>query len=203
MHLLVATLLCAASAQTRSQTPPSNPPAAPAPPPKSIFTLPSSPLGTHVAAPSTAPTTPDVTLTCSAPAEGIYGPHPRLPPQLEEARHRFLFQPFNRLDTMWTRHMPRSANDPWVRRAAVTVRFAILPNGDIDDPLVTVSSGRHDFDKHALDAIREASPYDPLPTGITRAVPVCVKFGYNTQPENQDPAPWETKPPAAKPPASQ
>jgi TonB family protein len=142
---------------------------------------------------------------CFAPAGGLYAPRPLLSPELQEVQHRYSSLAVQHLGTTWFRGMPRAANDPWVKAAKVTVRFAILKDGSIDTPRVTVSSGRESFDKHALEALYKTVPFDPLPEGIGAALPICMTFGYNQQ-EDQWKKPidlWPTKPAgiAAPPPA--
>ena len=209
VNRIAATALLAgalgAAAQTPSQTPAQAPdlpsaPAPSAPAPHSIFTVPSGTsqiVAASSSAPPPAPNTPEV---CYAAAEGIYAPQPELEPKLRQSLERYNVTTFQRVNVVWTRNMPRAANDPWVKRALVTVRFAIFPDGSIDQPLITASSGRKSYDQHALDAIRGASPFPPLPQGATRPLVMCVKFGYNVDPaefQPKPPDPFNPKPPAA------
>jgi TonB family protein len=101
---------------------------------------------------------------------------------------------------MWFHNMPRSANDPWLKGAQVTVRFAILPDGRSTPPLVTVTSGRASFDKHALDAV-DNTPFPPLPPGNGRPLAMCFTFRYNMDEEHRT-KPVDLWPPPAKPTAS-
>ncbi len=99
---------------------------------------------------------------------------------------------------MWFHNMPRAANDPWFHKAVVTVRFAILPSGEIDPPRVTASSGRDSYDHHALEAIRQAGPFDPLPAGDSHPLLFCIRFGYHVEDDE-----WKPKPPDLFPPTGQ
>ncbi len=176
-------------------------PAAPAPVtpakavPGSIFTVPPADLRVpekSASLPADAP--PEV---CFAPAEGLYAPGPKPSSQLEEASHRYVSLAAQNMRIMWERIMPRAANDPWLKGAQVVVRFAILPDGSIDTPRVTVSSGRASYDKAALEAVYK-TPFAPLPAGIAPALPICMHFRYNM---NQEPykKPVDLWPPPAKP----
>jgi TonB family protein len=138
-------------------------------------------------------------MECYAPAEGIYGKQRALPPAQKEAVERYMFAVIHQLDVEWKSHMPRAASDPWVKGKTVAVRFAIKPDGTIDDPVVTLASGRRSYDNHALDAVLNSAPFPPLPEGVRRPVPICMRFGYNTDPgakKSEMPDLW---PPPAKP----
>jgi len=128
---------------------------------------------------SDAPPAPVTEEFCHAAAEGIYAAQSKLPAAVQEALERYLFTQRHTLDLTFEQHMPRAIKDPWIKAATVFVRFAILPDGSIDTPIITRSSGRRDYDNHALDAVRTAVPFAPLPEGIHRAQPVCMRFGYN------------------------
>jgi TonB family protein len=176
-------------------------PAAPAaatskPEGKSIFTLPPTDFHASATANHPAPKTPDETEQCFAPANGLYAPQPKLSAKQEEAKGYYVSTAQQHLATEWFHHMPRAANDPWLKGAQVVIRFAILPDGSIDTPLVTVSSGRASYDKHGLDAIYAANPFAPLPDGVPW-VGMCMHFKYNTSEPYQKPI--ELWPPPAKP----
>ena len=161
-----------------------------------------------MAAPSTSPPeTPYVEDACFAPAQGIYAPEPEVRAALKPVLDRYRSVAHQRVGTMWFHDMPRSANDPWLKRAVVTVRFAILRDGSIDPPVVTSSSGRSSYDHHALEAVRQASPFDPLPAGITHALPLCITFKYHAdeddeRPRKKDPLPYPSGAPAPRQPVS-
>ena len=177
--------------------------AQPAAKPGSIFTLPkgSQTVISSTSAAAAPPSTPDTPENCYAPAVGLYAPQRDLTPQVKLAVDRYSSVANQRVGTMWFHNMPRAANDPWLKRAVVTIRFAILPDGSIDAPLVTASSGRSSYDHHALEAIRQASPFDPLPDGVKRALVVCFNFRYHADEDDyrarpKDPLPYPTKPEA-------
>jgi TonB family protein len=135
-------------------------------------------------------------MECYTPAEGIYGKRKALPPAQKEAVSRYMFVAIHQMEMEWDRHMPRAANDPWVKGKTVAVRFAIMPDGTIDPPIITLSSGRRSYDNHALDAVSGSAPFPPLPEGVKQPVPVCMKFGYNTDPSAKKPAMPDLWPPA-------
>jgi TonB family protein len=130
---------------------------------------------------------------------GLYAKHKPFSPAQEEAVSRYMSVTIHQLEIEWGRHMPRVANDAWVKSATVVVRFAVMPDGTIDTPIVTASSGRKSYDDHALNAIQASTPFPPLPDGVTRAVPVCMRFGYNTDRSPKKFEPAELWPAPAKP----
>jgi TonB family protein len=197
--LLSAAILSAAPLGLRAQSAdlPSAP-AAPAPA-KPIFQVPRGTPVPVAQSTGTPPSAPDPEMECYAPAEGIYGKQKALPPAQKEAVSRYIFVAIHQMEMEWDRHMPRAANDPWVKGKTVAVRFAIMPDGTIDTPIVTVSSGRRSYDNHALDAVSGSAPFPPLPEGVKQPVPVCMKFGYNTDPSAKKPAMPDLWPPPAKP----
>ena len=138
--------------------------------------------------------TPDEPEECFLPATGIYGPQRELPARVLSAVHAYSKLVLQRINSNWRQNMPRAAKDPWYSRAVVTVRFAILPDGSVDPPRVTASSGRDSYDHHALEAIRQANPFDPLPLDDNQPLRFCVKFGYHVDSNEfipkQDPLPY-------------
>lgn len=164
-----------------------------------VLTLPAGSLRPVMASHGDAPPAPVEADFCYAPMEGIYSPQPKLPPKVQEALERYIFTQSHSLDLKFNSHLPRSANNPWIKGATTIVRFAILPDGSIDTPIVTSSSGRRDFDKHALDAVRAAAPFAPLPAGANRPAPVCMHFRYNVDPAYKDPYPAELWPTTRQP----
>jgi TonB family protein len=136
---------------------------------------------------------------CYAPAEGLYAPQPKDSPKVEEALERYEFVISSRLDIIWNQHMPNTANDPWIKGKVVVVRFAIMPDGSIDTPIITLTSGRKDFDKHAMDTVVKAAPFAPLPSGAVRPQQVCMRFGYRVDPRPKEDAKPDPLSPAPKP----
>jgi TonB family protein len=197
--ILSAAILSAAPLGLRAQT--ADLPAAPsAPAPaKPIFQV---PLGTPVTIASPTgppPPTPEVETVCYAAAEGIYAKQKPLPAAQQRAVDAYLSIAIHQLRIEWDRHMPRAANDPWVKGKVVAVRFAIMPDGTTDTPIITVPSGRRSYDNHALDAISASTPFPPLPEGVKRPVPICMRFGYNVDFPSNKPAMPDLWPPPAKP----
>jgi len=178
--VLLSTLVCSSIAQ--SPVPASSLPAAPAPAPKPLV-LPPGSTTTVISSSGEAPPAPDEDEYCYAPAVGLYTPQPPLSAALREQVQRYIFRSSSRMETAWDRNMPWAANDAWSRGAVVVVRFAILPDGSTDTPIVTLTSGRKSYDQHALDSIRAATPFEPLPAGVTQPVPICMRFGYNANRE--------------------
>ena len=168
---------------------------------KPSFTLPKTP-GTLASSHAAPPPTPVAAEFCFAPATGLYGPQPEISAHAKELRGHYLTQATQHVAAVWHHNMPRSVNDPWLKRAVVTIRFAILPNGEIDEPLVTATSGRVSYDRHALETLEEAAPFDPLPPGLGKALTICFHFTYHPNGQDEwehkpkDLLPYPTKPPA-------
>jgi TonB family protein len=126
---------------------------------------------------------------CYAPAEGLYAPQPKDPSESKDstekwyALKRYESAIHDQVEARWHRHMPWQANDFWIKGKVVVVRFAIMPNGSIDPPIVTLSSGRKDYDKSVMDAVTKSAPFPPLPSGAVRPWPICFRFGYFTDPQ--------------------
>jgi TonB family protein len=196
--ILSASILFAAPVGLRAQT--ADLPPAPSAPvsSKPVFQV---PLGTPVTIASPKgppPPTPDVETDCYAAAEGIYAKQKPLTAAQQKAVDAYQAIAVHQLEIAWDRHMPRAAYDPWVKGKVVVVRFAIMPDGTIDTPIITLSSGRRSYDNHALDAI-SAVVFPPMPEGVKRPLPVCMHFGYNTDPLAKKPAMPDLWPPPAKP----
>jgi TonB family protein len=163
----------------------------------------SPPPGTHpivAASKGVAPAAPvEEEDDCYAPAEGLYAPQPKASPEVEDALARYRFALWGRLETFWNQHMPQAVNDFWVKGKVVVVRFAIMPDGSIDTPIVTLTSGRKDYDKHAMDVVTKAVPFAPLPSGVVRPLPVCMRFGYNANARPKEDVKPDPLFPATKP----
>lgn len=198
MHTLRAILLyaffasvCLAVALGQAAELPSAPaPPQPAKPSQPVFSVPPGTPHTVVESTGSPPPGEVEEDDCYGPAEGIYAPQPKLSPPLQEALERYLFERHGRIYAAWLRNMPLSANDSWSKKAIVMVRFAIMPDGSIDTPIVTMSSGRKSYDAGAMKAVLGAVPFDPMPAGLTHPQPVCMVFGYKVDPRLK-----ATKPP--------
>jgi len=127
------------------------------------------------------PLPPEEEDDCYGPAEGLYATK-QSPEDREAARH-YLFVNYDRLDALWRQHMPVSVTEFWVKGGIVAVRFSIMPDGTIDKPIVTLTSGHKKYDQHALDTILKAVPFPPLPADIKGPLPMCMRFGYNVDPD--------------------
>jgi protein TonB len=152
-----------------------------------------------------APPAPDEEDFCYAPAEGLYSPQPKdsagskASSEAWYALERYGFAVHDRIETSWRRHMPWDANNFWIKGKIVVVRFAIMPNGSIDTPVITMSSGRKDYDKGVMDAVTKAAPFPPLPSGVVRPQPMCMRFGYYTDPKPKEDAKPDPLSPAPQP----
>ena len=185
-HFAVVLALAVASA-THAQTPsaplPTAPiPSAPAPtakPATSIFALPSNSPDTLKPPSGPAPSAPVEDQLCYAPATGIFAPYPKPSPEVQAALPDYIRLVMQQIETKWSRNLPRAANDPWIKPKTLYIRFAVRPDGSYTAPIVTVSSGRRDFDSHALESIDAFSAFPTPPPGVTHPVPICIHFEYN------------------------
>jgi TonB family protein len=78
------------------------------------------------------------------------------------------------------------------RKGKTIVQFRILKNGKTEKFLIAVSSGSDALDKAAMEAVRDASPLDPLPQAFKgRFIDVQMTFLYNLPLEYDKPTPEE------------
>jgi len=208
LRFLAACLLLSAAAHAQSDLPPAPAPAAPA---KPDFTLPAKTPYTVIKSSGPAPETPIEELVCDAAATGIYAPSPtKFTPAQETALRDYMYLVKQQISAEWVRHIPASANNVWMKGRTVEVRFAIMPDGSYDPPIVTVSSGRSSWDAGAIAAINNYASFPTLPAGINHPAIMCIRFGYNSdgslfrpttpklwQPDNK-PVP-QSKPPVINP----
>jgi TonB family protein len=76
------------------------------------------------------------------------------------------------------------------RKGKTIVQFRILKNGKTKRFLIAVSSGSDALDKAAMQAVRDASPVDPLPQAFKgRFIDVQMTFLYNLPLEYDKPTP--------------
>jgi len=191
---LVTAMLCTAPIGLHAQS--TDLPSAPAVP-TPVFRVPPG-SGVIVAAPKgDPPSPPPLETECYAAAVGIYAKHEPLTPALKETVARYNFEALHEIEVEWKRHMPFAAKDPWLKGREMAVRFAIMPDGSINTPLVTMHSGRESYDKHAVDAVIAAAPFAPLPEGLKRPLPICFHFIYGES-GPKPPAPLDLWPPPAK-----
>jgi TonB family protein len=91
----------------------------------------------------------------------------------------------------WYASMPEAALRG--EKGEAIVLFRIHSNGEVDDVLVERNSGNDLLDQAAIQAIRNASPFHPLPTAFKRpSIALRFAFYYNVRPPTRT-----TDPPAA------
>jgi TonB family protein len=191
-------------------------PAAPAPStPAPKASLPSAPMADAPSAspakpllvlPKTTYTVPDKSAPAvSTPVDSCYGPAggaytqkgPPIPQEMKGALESYHKQVLQEINDSWVRHLTVGQRNAWSRERSVSVRFAVMPNGNIRDAEVTRSSGKPDADAHALDAVKSHSGFISPPAGVNVPIRMCITFGYNMLMEDADPArrdKWEKKP---------
>jgi len=205
---LAACLLLCAAAHAQSDLPPAPAPAVQA---KPNFTLPANTPHTVIQSSGPPPEAPLEELVCDAPATGIYAlSPPKLTPAQETALRDYGHLITQQVIAEWTRHIPVSATYVWMKGRFVEVRFAIMPDGSYDPPIVTATSGHTVWDVRAIAAINNFATFPALPAGVNRPDIFCMRFGYNSdgslikpatpkiwQPDNK-PVP-KSKPPVMNP----
>jgi TonB family protein len=164
-----------------------------------MFALPPDSPDTLKPLPGPPPSSPVEDQDCYAPATGIFAPQPKPSPAVQAALPDYIRLVMQQIETKWSRNLPRAANDPWIKPKTLYIRFAVRPDGSYTEPIVTVSSGRRDYDNHALDSIDAFSAFPTPPPGVTHPVPICIHFQYNV---DQTPAskPIDLWPPKPKQP---
>jgi TonB family protein len=81
----------------------------------------------------------------------------------------------------WYASMPEAALKG--EKGKATIRFRIESNGNAEDVVLETSSGKDVFDQAAIQAIRDASPFQSLPATFKRP-PITLRFVfyYNVRP---------------------
>ena len=79
--------------------------------------------------------------------------------------------------------MKRDIQSKWKPPKGFTQRsiaavFSIMRDGQIVDPRIVDSSGIEDVDNSALEALKVASPLDPLPQGAPKSVQIRYQFDW-------------------------
>ena len=131
---------------------------------------------------------PDNTF-CHADADGLFlKPNQHWPISMQGVMNAYIRNAMTMVDNQWSHHMSLGERNAWATDKHLALRFAIFPDGTHSAPEVTVSSRHPNDDEHAIAAVKDVGRFDPLPTGITHPVPLCITFGYN-------PKSWEQGPP--------
>jgi TonB family protein len=85
----------------------------------------------------------------------------------------------------WLKLAPEKARSPNKNRANVSIFFAILRDGKLDQLDISRSSGDVELDRAAFDAILRAAPFPPLPSGFARSsISFRFNFHYNPGPDS-------------------
>jgi TonB family protein len=183
LSTFVALLLCAAPTAAHCQLPDLPPaPAQTAPAAaKPLFALP-SPSYNRPTSPAPAPKKGWV---CDAPPTAVFmdafDTHPEKKGEVVSYVHMVSTQIFG----AWASHLPPSARNAWAKGRLVKVRFAIMTDGSFSPPELTVSSGKSDYDRAAIEAVRQHGAFTPPPPGPWKSLAICMVFGFNMeQPED-------------------
>jgi TonB family protein len=81
----------------------------------------------------------------------------------------------------WYKLVPQSARRPELKSGSVTIEFSLQRNGAITAPTIVAGSGDGNFDKAALNAVRETNPLSPLPT-TTKTDHLVIRFHFQYNP---------------------
>lgn len=85
--------------------------------------------------------------------------------------------------TKWRAALPSSVRKG--DKGVVSIRFRVLEDGKVADDSLKVlsSSGKSEFDNTGLNAIRDAAPFDHLPSKFSRPfIELRMTFYYNVAP---------------------
>ncbi len=166
--------------------------AAPTPPPFLVH----GPLH-HAAHDTAADLTEDHTqpLDCSAPADSLsdaYRVSVKLTAAQQRDLHRYFFLLTHKIRDNWSKSIPLAGQTgPFQKKGDVGIQFTILANGALAKaagaPVMTVSSGRASFDKHAMDSLVASAPFLPLPDGVPEKMEVCLFFLYDLPRQQKKP----------------
>ncbi len=91
---------------------------------------------------------------------GFYAPN-QYDPRLTSYQRRMAA----RLYPLWENAFPRWAAEQ-MRQGTVIIAFTLAANGTVHQPHVRRTSGIAEFDRGCLDAVRRASPFEPLPANL-------------------------------------
>lgn len=91
---------------------------------------------------------------------GFYAPN-QYDPRLTSYQRRMAA----RLYPLWENAFPRWAAEQ-MRQGTVIIAFTLAANGSVHQPHVRRTSGIAQFDQGCLDAVRRASPFEPLPANL-------------------------------------
>ena len=100
-------------------------------------------------------------------------------------------EPYNnsiarKVSPKWRAAIPAEARSGG--KGKTVVRFRILKNGNTKKLSIAVSSGSDALDKAAIQAVRDASPMDPLPPAFKgRYIDLRMTFLYNLPLEYENP----------------
>jgi outer membrane biosynthesis protein TonB len=169
-----ALLACVAQAQNAAEKFPFPAEPEPAPQTKPLIV----PKGTMQPNPHTA----EVKVfdpPCLSPEEpGGYGFSGTIAQQEHGVIDEYIWNMRKHIYDHWLTPWPRMAGRPWWKKGITGVKFTIEKNGMVDMPFVTLTSGRADFDEHAVASLQEMSPLPPPPAG-TKLLRMCMFFYYN------------------------
>src|SRR5262249_38198726 len=168
--------------ETRLPTPP---PAPATPPPARA---PEAPRATPAPIPAPAPPPPPAVITARPGPEPLPPGRPD-PTALRTAPSNISLDVSDFPFTYYLRQLQAKTGGRWARPRGAragggrgVVVFEIGREGQIKEPSVERSSGNAIYDRSALRAVMEASPFPPLPTEF-RASSLKVHFGFEFRPE--------------------
>jgi TonB family protein len=119
---------------------------------------------------------------CDAPPTTVFTDVTKAHPEKDGAVESYGNLITAKLYDTWIRSLPRSAMNSWASGRLVKVRFAIMPDGSFSSPEVTVSSGKSDYDRAAINAILLRGTFPPPPQGPWKSLPMCIRFFSHIHP---------------------
>lgn len=133
--------------------------------------------------PPDAPDLSEEESFCTTPSSTTYRTKKPLNAEDKKAADRYIWTIGSTIWSHWK--IPRGTGDPWRKGTRLRIRFDILDNGSVNDPIVMMTSGRASYDQSALDAIRHSAPFPPPRPFIDESpARVCMGFAYNMDPRH-------------------
>jgi TonB family protein len=179
LNPFVALLLCGAAGAASCQVPdlPQAPAQTAPAAAKPAFALPPSSYNR----PTGPVPDPKKGWVCDAPPTGVFMDAYDTHPEKKGEVLGYVQFIHTRIFETWRSRLPPSAGNSWAKGRLVKVRFAIMPDGSFSPPEVTVSSGKSDYDRAAIDAIRLQVAFPPPPPGPWKSLAICTAFGSHLE----------------------
>lgn len=118
---------------------------------------------------------------CEGPPEGVFAEKAgHVEDEMKGQMRSYMDVIHTQLMDSWVHQLPRDAKrNAWAAARETKVRFMIWRDGTHSAPEITVASGRADYDRAALEAIRLHDTFPPMPDGYEGPTRMCMTFMTN------------------------